>query len=91
MEREDVLRLFPGTIREILKQAAWDADTLQEIRLRTGKPLILWQNGEEFFVSSQGVLTRHRDMAYLVKQEEIRTTMEYLGQYSLYAYEEELR
>ena len=91
MEREDVLRLFPGTIREILKQAAWDADTLQEIRLRTGKPLILWQNGEEFFVSSQGVLTRHRDMAYLVKQEEIRKTMEYLGQYSLYAYEEELR
>lgn len=91
MEREDVIRLFPGTIREILQQAAWDADALQEIRLRTGKPLILWQDGEEYFVSSQGILTRHREMAYLVKQEEIRTTMEYLGQYSLYAYEEELR
>lgn len=91
MKREDVLRLFPGTIREILQRAAWDPDALQEIRLRTGKPLILWQDGEEYFVSSQGVLTRHRKMAYLVNQEEIRTTLEYLGQYSLYAYEEELR
>lgn len=91
MKREDVIRLFPGTIREILQRAAWDPDALQEIRLRTGKPLILWQDGEEYFVSSRGILTRHRKMAYLVTQEEIRTTMEYLGQYSLYAYEEELR
>lgn len=91
MKREDVIRLFPGKLREILTQAAWDADALEEIRLRTGKPLILWQDGQEYFVSSRGILTRHRKMAYLVRQEEIRTTMEYLGQYSLYAYEEELR
>lgn len=91
MKREDVLRLFPGTIREILARAPWDAEQLQEIRLRTGKPLLLWQNGEEYFLSTQGLLTRHKELAYLVHGEEIRTTMEYLGQYSLYAYEEELR
>lgn len=91
MKREEVIRLFPGKIREILQQAAWDPDALQEIRLRTGRPLILWQDGKEYFLSSQGVLTRHKNLAYLVSAEEIRTTMEYLGQYSLYAYEEELR
>ncbi|NCB91291.1 MAG: stage III sporulation protein AA [Clostridia bacterium] len=91
MKREEILRLFPGTIREILKQAPWDSELLQEIRLRAGKPLILWQDGTEYFVSMQGILTHHRELAYLVRQEEIRTTMEYLSQYSLYAYEEELR
>lgn len=91
MTREEVIRLFPSTIREILKQASWDADGLQEIRLRTDRPLILWLGGKEYFVTSRGLLTRHSKMGYLVSQEEIRTTMEYLGQYSLYAYEEELR
>lgn len=91
MKREDILRLFPQSLRLILKQAAFDAQLLQEIRLRTGKPLILWQDGREYFVSSQGLLTHHKELAYLVGAEEIRATMEYLGQYSLYAYEEELR
>lgn len=91
MTREEVTRLFPSTIREILQQASWDADGLQEIRLRTDRPLILWLDGKEYFVTAQGLLTRHGKMGYLVTQEEVRTTMEYLGQYSLYAYEEELR
>lgn len=91
MNRDEVIRLFPGKIREILRQADWDPKKLQEIRLRVGKPLILWEDGKEFFLSAQGVLTRHRELAYLVTQDEIRSTMEYLGQYSLYAYEEELR
>ena len=34
MQREEVIRLFPGKLREILQKADWDADGLQEIRLR---------------------------------------------------------
>ena len=91
MKREDVIRLFPEQIREILRQADWNPEELQEIRLRAGKPLILRQQGKEYFLSRKGMLTRHKELAYLVSQEQIRTTMEYLGQFSLYAYEEELR
>ncbi len=91
MKREEVIRLFPERIRKILQQADWNPQGLQEIRLRAGKPLILWQDGQEYFVAEQGFLTRHREQAYIVSQEEIRRTMETVGTYSLYAYEEELK
>ena len=60
MKREEVIRLFPERIRKILQQAYWNPQGLQEIRLRAGKPLILWQDGQEYFVAEQGFLTRHR-------------------------------
>ena len=91
MKREEVIRLFPERIRKILQQAYWNPQGLQEIRLRAGKPLILWQDGQEYFVAEQGFLTRHREQACIVSQEDIRGTMETVGTYSLYAYEEELK
>ena len=78
MKREDVIRLFPEEIRTILRQADWNPEELQEIRLRAGKPLLLRQQGKEYFLSRRGMLTRHKELAYLVSQEQIRTTMEYL-------------
>lgn len=48
MKREEVIRLFPERIRKILQQAYWNPQGLQEIRLRAGKPLILWQDGQEY-------------------------------------------
>ena len=91
MEREDVIRLFPGKLREILQKANWDPEKLQEIRLRIGKPLILWLEGKEFFLSERGMLTKHKSLAYIVSTEDVKRTMEYVGEYSLYAYESELR
>lgn len=91
MRREEVIRLFPGKIQEILQQAVWDPEQLQEIRMRAGKPLILWIQGQEFFLTQNGILTKHKDMAYRIHPEELKLTMEYLGEYSLYAYESELR
>ena len=38
MKREDVLKLFPGRLRDILGRANLDFDRLQEIRLRVNKP-----------------------------------------------------
>ncbi len=83
--------MFPEKIRGILEKAEWDPDRLQEIRLRTGKPLLFVMAGREYFLSSQGRVSRKPDGAYLPEAADIRQTMEYLGKYSLYAYEEELR
>lgn len=91
MKREEVTCLFPKSIRDIAMRAQWDPEKLQEIRLRVGKPLIFRLAGKEYFLAESGLLTHHRELAYVVSGEEIRTTMEYLAQYSLYAYEEELR
>ncbi len=91
MERQDVIRLFPGKLREILQRASWNPEHLQEIRLRIGKPLILWLSGKEFFLSARGMLSKHKNLGYIVTEQEVKQTMEYLGEYSLYAYESELR
>ena len=91
MDREDVIRLFPGRLRDILQKASWNPEKLQEIRLRAGKPMILWLAGTEFFLSREGVLTKHKNLGYVVDVEDVKRTMEYLGEYSLYAYESELR
>ena len=56
----------------------FDFSCLQEIRLRTGKPLTVLYKGKE------KLLTK-------VEQEDIRETLEYISNYSLYAYENELR
>lgn len=91
MTRDDVIRLFPGRLREILGKASWKPEKLQEIRLRCGKPLIMWLEGKEYFLTEQGMLTRHKKLAYCIQEKEIQSTLEYVGQYSLYAFEEELR
>ena len=91
MKREDVIRLFPEKLQKILQMANWNPEKLQEIRLRIGKPLILWLSGKEFFLSEQGMLTKHKSLGHIITAEEVRQTMEYLGEYSLYAYESELR
>lgn len=91
MKREEIIRLFPGKIRRILERADWDAAQLQEIRIRVGKPLILFCGGREYFLSPEGVPSRTPDAAYRADGEDVRSVMEYLGSYSLYAYEDELR
>lgn len=91
MKREEIIRMFPDRLRRILEAADWNPDQLQEIRLRTGKPLLFMLAGREYFLSPAGMASRKPEYAYLTDGEDIRRTMEYLGQYSLYAYEEELR
>ncbi len=90
MTKEEVLCLFPEKLRALLKKAAWNPKTLQEIRLRVGKPVILWEDGREYFLSNSGILTKHQELSYRISVQEIRTTLELLSRYSLYAYEEEL-
>lgn len=91
MKREDVLKLFPGRLREILGRANLDFDRLQEIRLRVNRPLILLYDGREVFLDGLGRQWSIRQKGYTVTQEDITGTLEYISSYSMYAYEEELR
>lgn len=91
MKREDVLKLFPGTLREILGRANLDFDRLQEIRLRVNRPLILLYDGREIFLDGFGRQWPTRQKGYTVSPEDITGTLEYISSYSMYAYEEELR
>ena len=90
-DRDELLRIFSLHIRRILERAAPDFDGLQEIRLRAGRPLAIVERGREVFLTGDGARTREAGAAWMVTAQELRETMEFVGEYSLYAYEDELR
>lgn len=85
MEATQIQNLFAGNIRQLLVDANLDYDKLYEIRLRVGRPLFLTYDGGECFLRKKGT------EPYIVTQEDLKETLEYVTGYSLYAYEEEIR
>ena len=90
-DRDDILRIFSLHIRQILEQADLDFDWLQEIRLRADRPLVIVERGREAFLTETGNQTGDFRRAWQVTAQELRETMEFVGKYSLYAYEDELK
>ena len=85
------MSIFSLHIREILELADLEFEKLQEIRLRAMGPLAIRYAGEEFFLKENGKIGREPEGAWMVTGREIQETMEFVGKYSLYAYEDELR
>jgi stage III sporulation protein AA len=78
-KKDQILAVLPEKIRGILLNHGLDFEKIQEIRLREEQPLAVKKEGKE-------ELFTHR-----VTKEELRETMEYVSNYSLYAYEDEIR
>lgn len=87
----NVLNLFSIKLRNLISGSGIDFMHLQEIRLRSGQPLILICNNKEYFISNTGIITSNKDNSFIVDVNEIRETMEYISNYSMYAFEEEIR
>lgn len=90
-DRDEIIRIFSLHIREILERARLDFERLQEIRLRAGAPLLIHYEGEECFLTEQGERKKTPERAWKVTRQEVQETMEFIGKYSLYAYEDELK
>lgn len=85
MQEDRILKVLPGRVRMILKEENLQYRFLQEIRLRAERPLIVIYRGREL------ILKPARDKPYIVTGEDIRETLDYVSNYSLYAYENEMR
>lgn len=83
-ERIGIYDVLPGKIRFLMEKERLQEDLLQEIRLRTGQPLILIYRDREVFPMQDG-------KPYRVQEEDLKETLEYVSNYSLYAYEQEMR
>lgn len=75
---ETFVKIFPPKIIEYLDDYIKD-NTLQEIRLKIEKPMILTLARREVVLS------------YILKKEDIKYILQRISNYSLYAYEEEIR
>lgn len=91
MKENELLKLFASPIRDVLRKSELCYDFLQEIRLRIQAPLLLRYREKEYYVKREGGLTSEQKGSYVISGEEIKETLEYIGNYSLYAYEDELR
>ena len=85
MQEKRVLNVLPRSVRFQVEREELQYDFLQEIRLRVGQPLILIYRGEELIPGQRA------GRPYRVSREDIREMLEYVSNYSLYAYEEEMR
>lgn len=92
MLEEQLLKLFPLHMRDKLRQADVDQQTLEEIRVRAGQPLMfLYDDREYFFDEAQGRLGVEQKRAYRMQTADLEEMVSFLCSYSIYAYEEQLR
>ena len=88
--REDILRIFPERMRERWRRTAAFGDRLQEIRLRAGRPVLLYMEGRERFLTDGGEVTEQEGQAARMGRAELEELFSYVCSGSPYAYEEEI-
>lgn len=86
-----LLQLFPMENRKFWQQVAGRQEEIQEIRLRSGKPIMVVRNGQEYFVDGNGYLTDKCESAQCIEARELEALLNHICHYSPYAFEEEIR
>ncbi len=90
-KKEELMKIFAMSVRSIIDRMSFEMEELQEIRLRAGQPLACILQGREYFITEEGQLVSTYRDGYIVTKKDLRETMEYIGNYSLYAFEDEVR
>lgn len=88
---EEISWLFEGILRNAVEAGNLDYESLQEIRLRCGQPVLVISDGKEWFLTDKGTLSNREKEAYRAGAGEIRRLMERACDYSGYAFEEEIK
>ncbi len=89
MLKTNVLNCFGGNLKNIL--SAYDWKDINEIRIRTDKPIILKHGAEEYFIDKDGSPVRDIDRALSASGKDIDEMMNLLSDYSLYAVQEQIK
>lgn len=90
-KKEQVFHLLSKKVRQALEQGNYDFFKLQELRMRVGKALLVVYDGEEYLVTMQGDLKKMTEAPLMIDREDIREMLEYISNYSMYAFEREIR
>lgn len=88
---ETILQLFPLEQRAFWRKAVGEVAGLQEIRLRAGRPVLLYGGGREYFLDSGGGLAGRREDAFCVDRQALESILKNVCQDSFYAFEDEVR
>jgi len=83
--------MLPEPLRRILVASGIKEEKFREIRLRIGRGLVLETATGEVLLSPEGQPVPTEAEAYRVTEYDVKTALELLTGYSVYAFEEELR
>lgn len=87
-----ILPILPISLRSIVSILPLDVQaSLEEIRIREGRPLEVMYASRYAFLNERGQLVRAEDHAYRPGRADCATLLELLTDHSLYTYEEELK
>lgn len=87
----ELMKVFPAGLREKMNGIDLLREGYTELRFRCNGPVTLLKGQQEFFLHKHGGTGKELSNAYIISVNEIREMMEYISNFSVYAYEEELR
>lgn len=89
---EEIIRILPNRLKESLKRLPPHiTETIEEIRVRTERPVEIVSSQYEGFLTSLGALSSRLDEAIIVSRDESQHVLNVISNHSIYALEEELR
>ena len=94
----EIKQLFPVHLRDGLKKEDWQEE-LEEIRVRIGQPIEFFYGKESRFLEKEGTQirlceernARKASDLYRASMQDMQEMMNYISNYSLYAYREEMK
>lgn len=90
----ELIRYMPDRMKSAFLKAEINWDKIEEIRIRTEKPIFLYINNQELILTRDGELSSassEQKERYIACENELRLILDKISGYSLYAYEDELR
>ena len=90
-KRDEILSLFPDALKGRMEPVLKDVEHLNEIRLGVNCPCRILREGNEYFLSPGGMCLTEWNGAWQITAREIEDIVNQICNYSLYAFENELR
>lgn len=90
-QEEQFLTILPKELQMRFVKGKISYGSLQELRLRVHKPVMIRQKGREYFLAKEDGLSGDVRDAYILTQKVMRDMVEFISGYSLYAFEEEIK
>lgn len=88
----NVIRYLSSNLKFLLSKIPEDyKKEIEEIRIRSEKPLNIYFQGKDYFLSKDGKILEECNEAYIVNKKEINHTFQIITNHSLYAFSEEIK
>lgn len=89
---EEVINSLSINLREIIKSISRDNVNIEEIRLRSLKPLIVNSNNKDYFYNTRlNKLDLNMDNPYIVSKDDIEQTFQIMCKYSIHSFIDDIK